>query len=63
LRILGAPPGAPAIRMPPLMPAGTLDRLALALDDLDPSAWQVLRRRQEHLPLRRLRRRSHYEAL
>jgi hypothetical protein len=59
----GAPPGTPAIRMPPLMPTGTLDRPALALDDLNPPAWQVLRWRQEHLPLQRLRRRSHYEAL
>jgi Clp amino terminal domain, pathogenicity island component len=63
LRILGAPPDMPAIRMPPLTPAGTLDRPALALEDLNPRAWQVMCWRQEHLPLRRLRRRSHYQAL
>ena len=63
LNILAAPPDLPQIVMPALCPAGTMDRPPLGVDELDPAAWAVLCWRQDHLPLRRLQRRSHYEAL
>ena len=63
LSVLGAPPDLPPTTMPPLTPAGTMDRPALPVEALDQRAWAVLCWRQEHLPLGRLRRRSHYEAL
>ena len=63
LDILGAPSDLPPIAMPPLAPAGTMDRPPLSVDELDPAAWVALCWRQDHLPLRRLQRRSHYEAL
>ena len=63
LDILGAPPDLPPIAMPTLVPAGTMDRPPLSVDELDPTAWAALCWRQDHLPLRRLQRRSHYEAL
>ncbi len=49
--------------MPALTPAGTMDRPALPVDELDPAAWAVLSWRQEHLPLRRLRSAGRYHAL
>jgi hypothetical protein len=52
---IGAPPDHPALAMPPLTPAGTLDRPPLAVGDLDERAWRVLRWRQDHLPLHRVR--------
>ncbi len=63
LDILGAPADLPPIPMPELVPAGTMDRLPLPVGQLDPAAWAALCWRQERLPLRRLQRRSHYEAL
>jgi hypothetical protein len=63
LRILGAPADLPPIQMPALIPAGTMDRPALRVDELDPAAWDALSWRQEHLPLRRLRSRGRYGAL
>ncbi|MHB8504962.1 MAG: hypothetical protein ACYDEN_04475 [Acidimicrobiales bacterium] len=63
LALLGAPADSPPAPMPPLTPAGTLDRPPLRVYELDPRAWAGLGWRQDHLPLRRLRRRSHYEAL
>jgi len=63
LRILGAPADLPPMLMPDLTPAGTMDRPALRVDELDPAAWAVLSWRHEHLPLRRLRSRGRYHAL
>ena len=63
LRLLGAPADLPPIPMPALAPAGTMDRPALLVDELDPAAWDALSWRQEHLPLRRLRNRGRYDAL
>lgn len=63
LDVLGAPPDLPPIAMPTLAPTGTMDRPPLSVDELDPAAWAALCWRQDHLPLRRLQRRSHYEAL
>jgi Clp amino terminal domain, pathogenicity island component len=53
----------PPLVLPPLPPAGTMDRPALPVADLDGRAWSALRWRQDHLPLDRLRRRSDWEAL
>lgn len=63
LRLIEAPADLPPTAMPPLVAAGTLDRPALPIDQLDPAAWAALRWRQDHLPLQRLRRRSHYDSL
>jgi len=63
LDILGAPADLPPIPMPELTPAGTMDRPPLPISQLDPAAWAAARWRQDHLPLRRLQRRYHYEAL
>jgi hypothetical protein len=63
LRILGAPVDLPPVPMPALTPAGTMDRPALRVDQLDPAAWDALSWRQEHLPLRRLRSAGRYHAL
>ena len=63
LHILDAPADLPPIPMPALAPAGTMDRPALPVDELDPAAWAVLSWRQEHLPLRRLRSAGRYHAL
>ena len=60
---LGAPLDLEVIRMPPLTPAGTLDRPALDLDQLDPRAWRVLTWRQQHLPISQVRRATHLAAL
>ena len=63
LHILGAPADLPPIPMPALAPAGTMDRPALPVDELDRAAWAALSWRQEHLPLRRLRSAGRYHAL
>lgn len=63
LRLLGAPADLPLVSMPALTPAGTMDRPALRVEELDPAAWDALSWRQEHLPLRRLRSRGRYHAL
>lgn len=63
LTLLGAPTGMPAIAMPPLTPAGTMDRPALDMAQLDPRAWRVLTWRQDHLPLGRIQRSWHADAL
>jgi Clp amino terminal domain, pathogenicity island component len=60
---IGAAAGLPPVPMPQRTPAGTLDRPALPVSDLDRRAWTVLRWRQDHLPLDRLRRDSDREAL
>jgi hypothetical protein len=59
---IGAP-GLPPIELPAPTPAGTLDRAPLPVSDLDGRAWGVLRWRQDHLPLGRVRRPSDREAL
>jgi hypothetical protein len=63
VRILGAPSDLPPIPMPAFPPAGTVDRPALPLDELDRRAWAVLSWRQQHLPLHQLRRPTDYAAL
>jgi hypothetical protein len=60
---LGLAGDLPRITMPATTPAGTLDRPALPVSALDPSALAMLRWRQEHLPLRRVRSRSSWQAL
>jgi Clp amino terminal domain, pathogenicity island component len=55
LAAIGAPADLPPVPLPALTPAGTLDRPPLPVADLDARAWTVLRWRQAHLPLRRLR--------
>jgi hypothetical protein len=56
-------PDLPPVAMPPLTPAGTLDRPPLPIADLDARAWAVLSWRQDHLPLHRLRGRSSWRGL
>jgi hypothetical protein len=63
LAAIGAPADYPLLPLPPLTPAGTLDRPPLPVGDLDARAWAVLRWRQDHLPLSRLRRDSDRQAL
>lgn len=63
LQQLGAPLDLAVLSMPPLTPAGTLDRAALDIDQLDPRVWPVLAWRQEHLPLSRLHRAGRLAAL
>lgn len=63
LAAIGAPVDLPPISLPALTPAGTLDRPALRVADLDTRAWTVLRWRQDHLPLGRLHRPGDLQAL
>ena len=63
LRVLGAAAETPALRMPPLTPAGTWDRAALEIADLNPGAWAALCWRQQRLPLSHLKRRWQWAAL
>lgn len=63
LDALGAPADLPPIAMPTLTPAGTVDRPLLAVEDLNHRAWSALCWRQDHLPLHKIKRRSHYDAL
>ncbi len=60
---LGAPADLPSLALPVLAPAGSMDRPPLAVSSLDARAWAVLRWRQDHLPLDRLRRAGDREAL
>jgi Clp amino terminal domain, pathogenicity island component len=63
LAAIGGPADLPPIPLPALTPAGTLDRPPLPVADLDARAWAVLRWRQDHLPLARLRRAGDLRAL
>jgi len=63
LAAIGAPADEPPVPLPELTPAGTLDRPPLPVADLNARVWTVLRWRQDHLPLGRLRRTSDREAL
>jgi len=63
LAALGLPASQPAITFEPVTAAGTLDRPALPVGELNQRAWAVLRWRQDHLPIGRLRRRRDTEAL
>ncbi len=63
LAALGAPADLPPIALGPTTPAGTLDRPALPVADLNARAWVVLCWRQEHLPIGKLHRRSDTRAL
>jgi hypothetical protein len=56
LNLLGVPDDLPRIALPRLTPAGTADRAALPLGDLDKTALAQLQARQDRLPLRRLLR-------
>lgn len=60
---IGAPAGQPAVSLPPLAPAGSLDRPPLPVTELDERAWRVLAWRHDHLPLDSLRRAGHRQAL
>jgi hypothetical protein len=60
---LGAPPDLPEVRLPPFIPAGTLDRPPLPVAELDQRAWAALCWRQNHLPLRHLRRQQNWASL
>jgi hypothetical protein len=63
LEMLGARHDLGTIPIPALVPAGTMDRPALPVGELDPRAWAALCWRRDHLPLGRVRTRSNYEAL
>jgi Clp amino terminal domain, pathogenicity island component len=63
LAALGAPADLPPIALGPTTPAGTLDRPALPVADLNQRAWAVLCWRHQHLPIGALRRRSDAWAL
>jgi hypothetical protein len=63
LTAIGAAADLPPLPPPALTPAGTLDRPPLPVADLEPQAWAVLRWRQQHLPLSRLRRSGDLQAL
>jgi hypothetical protein len=55
LKGLGAPSDMPEVTLPPVTPAGTLDRPPLPVAELDKRAWAYLCWRQDHLPLGRVR--------
>ena len=59
----GAPAGLPPLTLPAPVPAGTMDRPALPVGELDERAWGVLRWRQDHLPIASLRGRGDLAAL
>jgi hypothetical protein len=63
LAAIGAPADQPAVPLPALAPAGSTDRPPLPVTTVDARAWTVLRWRQDHLPLGRLRRARDLEAL
>jgi hypothetical protein len=63
LAAIGAPAGLPPVLLPRLPPAGAMDRPPLPVTDLDARAWTILRWRQDHLPLGRLRRAGDLQAL
>jgi len=63
LAAIGAPADLPAVPLPGLTPAGTMDRPPLPVGELDARAWTVLRWRQDHLPLGQLHRASDLQAL
>lgn len=63
LTAIGVPADLAPIPLPPLVPAGTMDRPALPVPELDERAWRVLRWRQDHLPLHKVGRRSDCAAL
>jgi hypothetical protein len=60
---VGAPAALPPLTLPPAVPAGSMDRPALPVEELDERAWGALRWRQDHLPLGRLRGRGDLAAL
>jgi len=63
LAAIGAAADEPLITLPPLTPAGTMDRPPLPVAALNARAWTALRWRQDHLPLDRVRRGSDRDAL
>ena len=63
LTVLGLPADLPTLMVPPLTPAGTLDRPPFPIDELDPAVWSRLVWRQQRLPVHRLRSRSAWAGL
>ena len=63
LAILAANPDHARIEIPPLTPAGTMDRPILDESQLDLTAWQTLMWRQAHLPIAALRNKRDWECL
>lgn len=63
LTAIGGTGDEPPLAFPALDPAGTLDRPPLPVADLEHRAWTVLRWRQDHLPLHRVRGPSGAQAL
>lgn len=55
LAAIGEPTDQVPLALPPLTPAGTMDRPPLPAGQLDERAWRVLRWRQDHLPMKRVR--------
>lgn len=55
LGAIGAPADQVPLALPPLAPAGTMDRPPLPAGQLDERAWRVLGWRQDHLPMKRVR--------
>src|SRR5262249_58096846 len=47
---IGAPAGQPAVSLPPLPPAGSLDRPPLPVTELDERAWRGVALRPHHPP-------------
>lgn len=60
---LGEPLDRPVLELPAPTPAGTMDRPALEIGELEPRAWAVLVWRQQRLPLDRVQRPSDWYAL
>src|SRR5579862_9615140 len=63
LRSLGATDDHARIWLPRPTPAGTMDRPALPIAELPANVWRQLQWRQEHLPLRPLRRSRDWAGL
>ena len=63
LNILGAFSDLPRLTMPSITPAGTWDRPAIDVSELDQGAWESLCWRQERLPLGRVRHEWQWSAL
>lgn len=60
---IGLADDLPLIAMPATTAAGTLDRPPLPVSELDSRALAMLRWRQDHLPLHRVRSRSTWQAM
>jgi hypothetical protein len=63
LKAIGQPLDLPVVGVPPLCPAGYEGRPILDEDQLDAQAWEVLTRRQNHLPLHAIRTGKDWDRL